>query len=182
MPKVTKTAPRERPGAGFDNDVKREWQARIEQTTGLAAMARLLIDFRQNQRPPVLRDDDFCWIEARMEEKTAVLRFEEMTPPEIQTQTLTGEAIAEVTQRYQQRAQASSDIFPLEELNREFREKYKPPIMPTHDFMRTETILAEQLMKGRNLDWYAKPLAQLRAERGARLLKAPKDVEWRPEA
>ena len=54
----------------------------------------------------------------------------------------------------------------LEAVVREFRQRYKPPVMPSSPFMRAETELAEVLMKVRELDWYGRSVEELRDSRG----------------
>src|SRR5581483_2385762 len=62
----------------------------------------------------------------------------------------------------------------LEEIVARFRNRYKPPIMPSSPFMRTETELAEILMKAREKNWYGQTLEELRAGRDVIVHKAGK--------
>ena len=51
-----------------------------------------------------------------------------------------------------------------------FRRQYKPPVIPTVPFLRTETELAELLILRRSKGWYDEPLVELRRRRAAVLV------------
>lgn len=119
-------------------------------------------------------DQDSLWIEARLEERVAVLRLQSMSDHEFRTQTLTGEDARQVCASVAERAAAAgTDYKELERINDEFRSKYKPPIMPTNLFLPTERDLSEKLMTSRTTDWYGKSLEELRADRGVVVHAAP---------
>lgn len=146
--------------------LRAEWQARLAERTTLAEALALLVAYRADQAAVSVNDQDALWIEARMEEKVAVLRFDSMTTEEVRTRTLTGEVIADVCADFIGRAEAAADdAGQLEALNREFRGRYRPPIMLSSPFLRTETVLAEHLMKERSLDWYGRSIEELRDHR-----------------
>lgn len=153
--------------------VREEWQARIDAITTLATAVSELQQWRAGNQTS-MQDQDFLWIEAKLEERVAVLRFSEMSDEEIRSRTLTGEDAEQVCASYLARAAAESgDYYVLERINNEFRARYKPPIMPTNPFMRTEVQLCEALMKLRSLDWYGKSIEQLRQERGVIVHASP---------
>ena len=105
----------------------------------------------------------------------AVLRFDEMTNEQIRTETLTDEKVADVCQAALAAAEdAAGDVEALEELVVSFRQRYRPPIMPSSPFMRAETELAELLMKTREKNWYGQTLDELRVGRGVVVHKAGK--------
>jgi len=175
---------------GFARETRKHWLDKIAKANTLAEMTKMLMDFRKNwgwDKPQQVRPEsagefskahqniqnDFIWIEKQMEDKTAVLRFEDMTPEEVFSKTLTGEKIADVCAKYLKRCEEANDKHALLALNMEFREKYKPPIMPTNDYMHTEMLLSEKLQKVRNWTWREKTNAELREEIGAKTIKAP---------
>lgn len=144
-----------------------EWEARIGTMGSLADAVPVLLEWREERRNEAVTDQDELWIEARLEEKVAVLRFEEMTNDQIRSETLTDEKVEEVCERYKDQAEeAADDPEALERIVAEFRKRYQPPIMPSSPYMRTETELAETLMKTRELDWYAESIDELREARG----------------
>lgn len=146
-----------------------EWQARIEALGGLREAVEVLREWRESHAADAVQDQDDLWIEAKLEEKVAVLRFDVMTTGQVRTETLTGERIKDVCAAWRQRADAAADVKDVEELEavvREFRQRYRPPVMPSSPFMRAETELAEVLMKVRELDWYGRSVEELRDSRG----------------
>jgi methane monooxygenase component A gamma chain len=146
-----------------------QWSERIDALATLDVAVALLIGFRA-EHVSSLTDLDALWIEARLEERVAVLRFAERSYQELRTLTLTGETIADVQARYEGAAKAG-DAAALEALAAEFRGKYKPPIMPSSPYLQTETIISEQLMKRRSLDWFGPSIVALRANRSVTVLK-----------
>lgn len=151
-----------------DKAKRAEWEARISGYSSLAEAVPVLLEWRASRRDEAVTDQDDLWIEARLEEKVAVLRFDEMTNDQIRSETLTDEKVEEVCDRYLQEAdeaEAAGDKARLEEIVAEFRKRYQPPIMPSSPYMLAETLLAERLMKTRDLDWYAETIDELREAR-----------------
>jgi len=66
------------------------------------------------------------------------------------------------------------EIAALEQVVAEFRGRYRPPIMPSSPFMRTETELAEIMMKARERNWYGQTIDELRSARAVVVHKAGK--------
>ena len=150
-----------------DRQRRADWQARIDALTGLDAAVEALQQWRRDHWDDVIDDQDDLWIEARLEEQVAVLRFDAMSAERIRTETLTGERVEEVCGDYLRTADTPGIDGPaLEALARKFRQRYKPPIMPSSPFMRTEVELAERLMRVRDLDWYGQTIEELRITRG----------------
>jgi methane monooxygenase component A gamma chain len=161
----------------YGNKEKRAgWEARIaEGTKSLGEAVAMLLQWRADHADDTISDQDDLWIEAQLEAKVAVLRFDEMTNDQVRNETLTDEKVADVCQAALQEAEDNrDDPDKLEELVSGFRSRYKPPIMPSSPFMRTETELAEILMKCRELDWYGQTLDELRETRGVVIHKAGK--------
>jgi methane monooxygenase component A gamma chain len=148
-----------------DQPLRREWLVRARALATLDQAVSTLLAFREANAGRALTDKDALWIEARLEERAAVLRFEEWTNSEIRTRTLTGEAIDEVLGSFEREA-VNADGGGLERLAAALRLRYKPPIMPTGPYLRLEAHLSELLMKRRSPDWFAPSLAELRSRRG----------------
>lgn len=159
-----------------DTALRREWAATADALPALPEAVVALQAWREQHRG--FDDQDSLWIEARLEERVAVLRFESMTGAEIRTRTLTGQSVRTVCADVLARAEAAgADFFEIERINDEFRSRFKPPIMATNDFMRTETVLAELLMRHRSLNWFDQPLTRLRAERGVVVHSVPAEPD-----
>jgi methane monooxygenase component A gamma chain len=155
----------------FGNQASRQkWTDRLADVTTLSTALELLLDWRRQHEREALEEADVLWIEARIEDRVAVLRFAELTGESIETTALTGESITEVCDTAIARAKAADDVAALEELAAEFRRRFKPPVIPTVPFMRTETELAELLIRRRSKGWYDQPLEELRRRRAAVLL------------
>jgi methane monooxygenase component A gamma chain len=146
---------------------RREWTDRLAEVTALRTALDLLIDWRCDRESNALEEADFLWIEARIEDRVAVLRFAELSGEFIETTTLTGEPIAQICDTSLAEAKAAVDVVTLENIVTAFRRDYKPPVMPTVPFMRTETELAELLIQRRSRGWYDEPLVELRRRRAA---------------
>jgi methane monooxygenase component A gamma chain len=153
-----------------DQDLRREWAARALAVVRLGEAVTLLQDWRERRQARAVVEHDELWIEARLEERVALLRFEERSHADIRSRTLTDESIEEVRATFEARA-ASADVIELEKLAAEFRQRYKPPIMPTGSYLPIEVLLSELLMKRRSLGWFEPSLQELRARRGVVVLK-----------
>jgi methane monooxygenase component A gamma chain len=153
-----------------DRELRLEWASRIAALRRLDEAVATLIDWRDRQSQHHLTNQDALWIGARLEDRTAVLRFEELSNDTIRTVILTGEPIKDVCENFERRA-AAADANGLEALADELRRLFKPPIMPSSPYMRLEVVLSEALMKKRSLNWFEPSLTDLRARRGAKVLK-----------
>ena len=161
----------------YGNKEKRAaWEARIEAgTKSLGDAVALLLEWRADHAGDTIADQDDLWIEAQIEARVAVLRFDEMTNDQVRSETLTDETVADVCRAALDEAEDNADDpNKLEEIVAAFRNRYKPPIMPSSPFMRTETELAEILMKRRERNWYGQTLDELRTGRGVVVHKAGK--------
>lgn len=157
-----------------DSALRSEWAARADALSTLDEAVATLMKWRSDHWGR--EDQDSLWIEARLEERVAVLRLQAMSDYEFRTRTLTGEDARQVCASVAERAAAAgADYQQLERINDEFRSKYKPPIMATNLFLPTERDLSEKLMTSRTTDWYGKSLEELRAERGVIVHAAPSE-------
>lgn len=152
--------------------LRNDWAARADKLSNLGEAVSTLIKFRADNWG--FSDQDALWIEARLEERVAVLRMQSVSDEEFRTRTLLGEDARQVCADVAKRAAAAGkDYKELERINDEFRSKYKPPVMPTNLFMPAERDIAELLQKSRSIDWKNKSEAELRAERGVVVHSAP---------
>ncbi|OBB16518.1 hypothetical protein [Mycolicibacterium elephantis] len=158
-----------------DQPLRAQWTERLAGVTRLDAALDLLLDWRAGRAGNPLEEADFLWIEARIEDKVAVLRFAERSGEYLDTTALTGEPIAAVCESALAEAQAADDVAALEAVVAAFRRRYKPPVIPSVPFLRTETELTELLIRRRTKGWYDEPLTELRGRRNAALV-AESDV------
>src|SRR5215218_10074897 len=99
----------------FGNQTLRgEWTDRLVQTAALADALSLLIEWRAGRAGSPLEEADFLWIESRIEDRVAVLRFAELSPEFIETTTLTGEPIEKACDAARADANGAADIPALE--------------------------------------------------------------------
>lgn len=150
-----------------DQASRKEWTERLADVTSLSTALGLLLDWRRDHDHDALEEADVLWIEARIEDRVAVLRFAELPGEFIETMSLTGEPIAQVCDAALAEAKAAVDVATLEAVVTAFRRRYKPPVLPTVPFLRTETELAELLILHRSKGWYDEPLEELRRRRAA---------------
>jgi methane monooxygenase component A gamma chain len=153
-----------------NSDIRQSWAGRIADLSRLDDAVSTLIALRERSANQALTDKDMLWVEARLEDRVAVLRFEELSNAVIRAATLTGEPIERVREEFARRA-ADADTAALEALAAEFRRRYKPPIMPSSPYLEIEALLCGHLMKKRSLNWFEPSITELRARRGARILK-----------
>jgi methane monooxygenase component A gamma chain len=149
-----------------DQRFRREWASRVAAFNRLDEAVTTLLAFRREYMTGPIRNGDALWIEARLEERAAVLRFQERSNEDIRARTLTGEFVGEVCAVFEMRAAVAVDAGELERTASEFRLRYKPPIMPSAAYLRTEVLLGERLMIRRSLGWFDTSLAELRRGRG----------------
>jgi len=157
-----------------ENDVRDEWVAKIAKLSTVAAAHTFLKDFRTKYTTP-LRESydvelDWCWIEAKTEEKLALLKHAEFTDEQFFTSCTCGANAQEVADAVVAKMNACSEKYVAEKLHINFRRDCKPPIMPTNIFMDTDRLLGTKLMELRNIDYYAMPLEELRKERGVKII------------
>jgi methane monooxygenase component A gamma chain len=153
-----------------NQEYRREWRARIDALAGLEAAVSALVDWRGSRADDPITDQDYLWIEARLEERVAVLRFLERSHDQLRTTALTGETITEVVADFERRL-TTSDPAEIEALAAELRRRFKPPIMPSNPYLRLEVAIGEWLIKRRSLGWFETPIAELRAHRNVAVLK-----------
>ncbi|MBN4016271.1 hypothetical protein JYT88_00440 [Rhodospirillaceae bacterium AH-315-P19] len=150
---------------------REEWLPKIQSYDSLEKLTDALVDWRFNSRPPKERSGDYRWVEAKMEEHLAKLKAEKMASNDLLTQTTRGEALDPVRENYIKQAKEADDIIKLENVVEEFRERYRPPIMPVHDYLQIERDLCEILLRYRGERWWDMDVQELRKYRGAKMIK-----------
>jgi len=150
-----------------ENEIRQEWRVKIEQMNALNELTDLLVDFRKNSRPPKYTGGDYRWIEAKMEERLAKLKGEQWPAADMMTKTTRGESLSWIKERYLDQIRGTTDFAELEEKVDEFREHYRPPIMPVDEFLIIEREICEVLTKVRGERWWEMSEQDLRTYRGA---------------
>lgn len=157
--------------AASESGYRQEWQLKINEYNELDKLTDALVDWRFNARPPKERSGNYRWIEAKMEERLAKLKAEKMASSDLLTKTTRGEALDPVRQDYMKRAADADDIIKLESIVEQFRERYRPPVMPVHDYLQIERELCEVLLRYRGERWWDLSQNELREYRGAKMVK-----------
>jgi methane monooxygenase component A gamma chain len=156
------------------NDTRDAWVSRISQINTLEKAARTLQQFRLDHTTPFRKsyelDNDYLWIEAKLEEKVAVLKARAFSEEDFRHKTAFGEDAKGVLEGFVSRMQAAKDKWEAEKIHIGFRQAYKPPIMPVNYFLDGERQLGTRLMELRNLNYYDTSLEELRKQRGVRVV------------
>lgn len=164
--------------AVHDNDVRDGWLNRIGQFNTLEKAAKALKEFRLEHTTPFRKsyelDNDYLWIEARLEDNLAVLKARAFSDDDFRNKTAFGECAKTVLEETVARMTAATDKFEAERIHISFRQNYKPPVMPVNYFLDAERILGTKLMELRNLNYYDAPLEELRKLRGVTPIVVPK--------
>ncbi|WP_017364983.1 methane monooxygenase component A subunit gamma [Methylococcus capsulatus] len=161
------------------NDTRDAWVNKIAQLNTLEKAAEMLKQFRMDHTTPFRNsyelDNDYLWIEAKLEEKVAVLKARAFNEVDFRHKTAFGEDAKSVLDGTIAKMNAAKDKWEAEKIHIGFRQAYKPPIMPVNYFLDGERQLGTRLMELRNLNYYDTPLEELRKQRGVRVvhLQAP---------
>jgi methane monooxygenase component A gamma chain len=157
-----------------DNSTRAEWEAKIQKLNSVDQATKFIQDFRVNYSSPFRKnydlDVDYQYIERKLEERLSVLKTEKLSVAELITKATTGEDAAAVEAAWIAKMQSAKSKYEAERIHIEFRQLYKPPVLPVNVFLRTDAALGTILMELRNTDYYATPLEGLRKERGVKVL------------
>lgn len=157
-----------------DNDVRDSWVNKIGQLNTLEKAAGALKQFRLDHTTPFRKtyelDNDYLWIEAKLEEKVAVLKARAFNDEDFRNKTAFGECAKTVLADAVAKMTATGDKWEAEKIHISFRQANKPPIMPVNYFLDGERILGTKLMELRNLNYYDTSLEDLRKQRGVSVL------------
>ncbi|PKO92484.1 MAG: methane monooxygenase [Betaproteobacteria bacterium HGW-Betaproteobacteria-1] len=156
------------------NEVRENWKAKINGLTSVEAATRFIQEFRHNHTSPLRTsyelDLDYLFIEAKIEEKLAVLKASAFKAEDLSARCTTGELAADVAKTWVQKLEKAECKYSAEKIHFEFRQQYKPPVMPVNHFLAADTKLGSRLMELRNTDYLATSLEDLRKERGVKVL------------
>ncbi|QGM46794.1 aromatic/alkene monooxygenase hydroxylase subunit gamma [Methylocystis heyeri] len=157
-----------------ENATRTEWEGKIAKLASIEAATKFIQDFRIANTSPWRKsydlDLDYQFIERKIEEKLSQLKVTQFKPAELVTKATTGEDAVAVEQAWIAKMKTAKSKFEAERIHAEFRQLYKPPVLPVNVFLRTDAALGTILMELRNTDYYATPLEGLREQRGVRVL------------
>lgn len=160
-----------------NNDTRESWVSKIGQLNTLDKAATALRQFRLDHTTPFRTsyalDNDYLWIEAKLEEKVAVLKAKTFSEVDFRTKTAFGEDAKAVQDAVVAKMNAAADKWEAERIHISFRQAYKPPILPVNNFLDVERVIGTRLMELRNLNYYDTPLEDLRKQRGVTQLVVP---------
>jgi methane monooxygenase component A gamma chain len=157
-----------------DNSIRTEWEGKIAKLTSVEAATKFIQDFRIANNSPWRKsydlDLDYQFIERKIEEKLSLLKVSQLKVADLIAKATTGEDAAAVEAVWVAKIKAAKSKYEAERIHAEFRQLYKPPVLPVNVFLRTDAALGTVLMELRNTDYYATPLEGLRKERGVKVL------------
>jgi methane monooxygenase component A gamma chain len=163
-----------------DNPIRDEWESKIGALDTVEAATKFIQDFRNNHTSPRRTDYslqlDYLFIEAKIEERLAVLKSNKFNDADLMSKCTTGEDAAKVAEAWIRQSDAETNKYKAEEALIKFRQLYKPPVMPVNTFFKVDTHLGSKLMELRNTNYYATSLEDLRKERGVKVLHLAKGV------
>ncbi len=156
------------------NGTRDAWVAKVSQLNSLDKAAEFLKQFRMDHTTPFRKtyeiDNDYLWIEAKIEERVAVLKAKAFSEADFREKTAFGQNAKQVLDAAIAEMNATSDKWVAEKIHIKYRQENKPPIMPVNYFLDGERILGTRLMEIRNLNYYDTSLADLRKQRGVKVL------------
>jgi methane monooxygenase component A gamma chain len=159
-----------------DNPVRTEWAAKIGALSSVQNATKFIQSFRLENTSPFRKnyklDVDYLWVERKAEERLAELKLS-LSDTDLLTKTTTGEDAQTVAASWIARLAATSDKFAAEKILVEFRQRFKPPVMPVNVFLRADATMGSRLMELRNTDYYGTSLAELRKQRGVKVVHLP---------
>jgi methane monooxygenase component A gamma chain len=161
-----------------DNPVRDAWLSKIGELGTVAAATKFIQDFRNTHTSPFRTNYDleldYLFIEAKIEERLAVLKANNFSDADLMSKATTGEDAQKVADAWIAKMKAETCKYKAEKILVEFRQQYKPPVLPVNVFFKVDTALGSRLMELRNTDYYATSLEDLRKERGVKVLHVGK--------
>ncbi len=157
-----------------DNPLRDEWLEKIGALDSVETATSFIQDFRRNHTSPLRTsyglELDYLFIEAKIEERLSVLKANKFSDNDLLNMATTGEDAARVADTWKRRMDVETSKYGAEKIHIQFRQLYKPPVMPVNHFLKVDAHLGSRLMELRNTNYYATPLAELRKERGVKVL------------
>ncbi|ACK50234.1 Methane monooxygenase [Methylocella silvestris BL2] len=158
-----------------ENPVRSDWLEKIAELKSVKDATAFIQDFRKKNTSPFRTsyalDVDYLFIEAKIEERLAVLKSSTFSAADLFTKATTGETAQAVSEDWIAKIDAEKDKFAAEKILITFRQLYKPPVLPVNLFFKVDTYLGSRLMELRNTDYYADSLDDLRKKRGVKVLR-----------
>jgi len=151
--------------------IRDEWKAKIDAIDDLDDAIAQLLNFRDKHCGPFRTggyelQGEKNWIEARLEEQVSVLKSAKYKGADFLNKTADGRDSQDVVDIYLDRMAKTEDSDEALAITMECRNACKPPIMPINYFMFLERELVSKLMKLRGLDYFTRPMEELRKVRG----------------
>jgi methane monooxygenase component A gamma chain len=157
-----------------DNPTRTAWVAKIAALLSVADATKAIQDFRVENTSPFRTsndlDLDYLWIESKLEQKLAVLKAQNLSEADLLGKASTGEDPETVEKDWVARIHAAKTKYEAEKILVQFRQLYKPPVLPVNVFLRADTAMGSHLMELRNDNYYGSSLEELRKERGVRVV------------
>jgi methane monooxygenase component A gamma chain len=157
-----------------NNPVRDAWLAKIAELGTVEAATKFIIDFRNTYTSPFRTsydlELDYLFIEAKIEERLATLKANTFNDADLLGKATTGEDAQKVAATWIAKMNAETCKYKAEKILVEFRQQYKPPVLPVNVFFKVDATLGSRLMELRNTDYYATSLEDLRKERGVKVL------------
>lgn len=157
-----------------DNPVRDEWVKKIGSLKKLADGIQMLKDFREQYTTPLRKsfdlELDWGWIELKIEQKVALLKHQELIDAQILKKNADGTDAQQVANQVLASMDRCNDKWEAEKIHIQFRQHWKPPLMPVNVFQDTDRLLGNKLMELRNHNYYDMPLEELRKARGVNVV------------
>jgi methane monooxygenase component A gamma chain len=157
------------------NPVRSEWAEEIAALKSVKDATAFIQDFRKKYTTPLRTsyelDVDYLFIEAKIEERLSVLKASAFSNEDLFSKATTGELAQTVAETWMKKLDAEKDKIAAEKIMIQFRQLYKPPVLPVNVFLKVDTYLGSRLMEIRNTNYYDESLAELRKRRGVKVLK-----------
>jgi methane monooxygenase component A gamma chain len=162
-----------------DNPVRDAWLTKIGEMSTVDAATKFIQNFRKAYSSPIRTsyelDLDYLFIEARIEERLAVLKANAFSDADLLGKASTGEDAQKVAETWVAKMNAETNKYRAEVILMQFRQMYKPPVLPVNTFFKVDAALGSRLMELRNANYYSTSLEDLRKERGVKVLHLGKN-------
>jgi methane monooxygenase component A gamma chain len=156
------------------NPVRNEWLEKIAALMDVKDASAFIQDFRKKYTSPrrisYELDVDYLFIEAKAEERLSLLKVSAFSNDDLLSKATTGESTEDVAEAWMKRLDGEKDKFTAERILIEFRQLYKPPVLPVNVFLKVDAYLGSRLMELRNTNYYDTSLDELREQRGVKVL------------
>lgn len=157
-----------------DNPVRRRWLSKIDELHSVDEATKFIQQFRRDCTSHLRKtydlDLDYLWIEGQIEQRLAILKESKFSDADLLAKCTTGEDAGTTADQWVERMVNTQDKYEAEKMLIEFRQDYKPPVMPVNAFLKADAAMGSRLMELRNLNYHTLSLEELRRERGVRVI------------